>query len=160
VPNRPVFHEAFGQHLKSLRDAKGWTQSDVERYAIQRKLPVTRQIVLQLEKGKTKHPKPVVIRALGDLYGVPYEDLAARLVSDEFGTIDLPRHAPTVRSRDKEGIAHVRSELASLRAHHSDLLRELRGVTQRMLDVLEEAEAKSAAVSAPERLAKTDRAKR
>lgn len=85
VSKRPIFHAQFGEYLAGLREAKGWNQSDAARFGVKKSKLLTRQVLLHLEAGKTKDPKPDVLRAVALLYGVPYEQIAAKHVACRFG---------------------------------------------------------------------------
>lgn len=79
VSTRPIFHAEFGEYLVSLRTKKEWTQSDAGRYARKENPRITRQVILHLEKGKTRNPKPDVLRVLAKIYDVSYDEIAEKL---------------------------------------------------------------------------------
>lgn len=86
MERRPVFHPDLGRYFAELRKAHGWKQSQAAHFAARRGLAaLTRQVLLRLENGKTKNPEPDVLRAVGDLYGVPYEQLVTRCVEAQYG---------------------------------------------------------------------------
>jgi transcriptional regulator with XRE-family HTH domain len=88
---RPVFHPALGEFFQSLRP-EDWKQSDAARYAKLRGLKVlTRQVLLRLERGKTKWPSPAVLRAVADLYSLNYEELVHRVTEQAYGIPARPR---------------------------------------------------------------------
>lgn len=90
--SRPVFHPEIGKFFSDLREAKGWTQRQAEDIAERRKLSaLTRQVLWRLEKGKTKNIEPTVLRAIADLYEMPYGDLVQRWTLHRYG-VDLSRH--------------------------------------------------------------------
>jgi transcriptional regulator with XRE-family HTH domain len=96
MPRRPVFYPELGAFFLALREERGWNQSEAASLASRRQLSaLTRQVLLRLEKGKTKNPEPDVLRDLAALYEVPYDDLVARWVNARYGVKprDLTRHA-------------------------------------------------------------------
>jgi len=100
MTKRPVFHAKIGAFLAEQRAALGWTKSDAARFAAQRELPaLTRQVLLRLEAGRTRHPDADVLQQLSTLYGVPYADLLGMYIASEYGLPvterDLTRHTET-----------------------------------------------------------------
>jgi transcriptional regulator with XRE-family HTH domain len=86
VSARPVFHKELGEFFVELRTQRGWKQRQAASIAFRRRLKVlTRQVLLRLEAGRTKNPEPEVLRALAELYEMPYEDLVQRFVERRFG---------------------------------------------------------------------------
>lgn len=63
----------LGTYLKSLRDAKGLSLRDVEELS-----GISNAFVSQLESGKVKHPSPIKLFKLAEIYGAPYEALMER----------------------------------------------------------------------------------
>ena len=63
----------LGTYLKSLRDAKGLSLRDVEELS-----GISNAFVSQLESGKVKHPSPIKLYKLAEIYGAPYEALMER----------------------------------------------------------------------------------
>lgn len=83
--DRPVFHEGFGAFLASQREAKGWSLRGAAAQAKRWSLPLSYQVLFRLEGGQTKNPNGDVLRAVAQLYRLPYEELAARVVSANYG---------------------------------------------------------------------------
>lgn len=83
VTSRPVFHRELGEFFRDLRLAKGWKQSQAVDIAARRELspPITRQVLLLLEAGRIRHPRPAVVNALSSLYDYPREEMKRRVVS-------------------------------------------------------------------------------
>ena len=82
---RPVFHEDLGDLLVSLRKDRKLGQRQVAKIAERRGLPLSQQILLRLEKGKTKNVEPETLRALASVYGLSYEELAGWWVKHRYG---------------------------------------------------------------------------
>lgn len=94
MPERPVFHAAFGQFLKELREKHGLTQSKAAGIAKRRGTPaITRQVLIQLEDGRVKSLKPEVLKGLAALYEEEYEHLVRRWVTAQYG-VDIATEAP------------------------------------------------------------------
>lgn len=86
VRHRPIFYKELGEFFKGLRRARGWQQKQASDIARRRGLtPLTRQVLLRLEKGQTKNPEPNVLHALADLYEITYDDLVSRFVTHRYG---------------------------------------------------------------------------
>lgn len=62
----------FGEQLRALRQAKGFSLRDVET---QSEKSISNAYLSQLENDKIKNPSPHVLHKLADLYGVPYKML-------------------------------------------------------------------------------------
>jgi transcriptional regulator with XRE-family HTH domain len=108
VSARPIFHADFGRYLAKLREERtGWTQSDAARFGQKQNPVLTRQVLLHLEAGRTKDPEPEVLRALAQLYGVEYSEIAGRFVAQRYGIDighrDLPRHGRSGESTPHRG---------------------------------------------------------
>ncbi len=63
----------LGTYLRSLREAKGLSLRDVEELS-----GISNAFVSQLESGKVKHPSPIKLFKLAEIYGAPYEALMER----------------------------------------------------------------------------------
>lgn len=63
----------LGMYLRSLRDARGLTLRDAEE-----KSGISNAFLSQVESGKVKHPSPIILYKLANLYEVPYEILMDR----------------------------------------------------------------------------------
>lgn len=115
--DRPVFYPDIGRFFVELREARGWSQSDAVRYAHQRGLTaLSRQILLRLEGGKTKHPEPDVLRALATLYEQDYRQLVSEFVARRYGFgPDLTRHSDRSDSPDISGGVTVNDTVESAR---------------------------------------------
>jgi transcriptional regulator with XRE-family HTH domain len=85
VTNRPVFHAKLGKFFKALRKERNLGQRQAACLAAHRNLRLTQHVLLRLEKGKTKNPDPEVLRAMADLYNVPYEWLVQRWTRERYG---------------------------------------------------------------------------
>ncbi len=85
MAKRPVFWPELAKFFQELREAKGWGQRQAADIAQRQGLRVlTRQVLLRLETGQTKNPKPEVLRAVAMLYDVPYEAITTRVAGDVF----------------------------------------------------------------------------
>ena len=93
---RPVFHEDLGALLVSLRKDRNLGQRQVAKIAERRGLPLSQQVLLRLEKGKTKNVEPETLRALASVYGLSYEELAGWWIKHRYGVKTAATdHAPT-----------------------------------------------------------------
>lgn len=81
---RPVFHPEIAADLLLWRGKRSARQILNLAHAKKHKA-LTANILRSLEDGKNKTPKPAVIRALADVYGVQYEALAWRFISRLYG---------------------------------------------------------------------------
>lgn len=83
---RPVHNKTLGAYFVGLREQRGWGQKEAAELAQRRGLKaLTRQVLLRLERGQIKNPEPDVLRAVGQLYGVTYQEVVHRFVSSRFG---------------------------------------------------------------------------
>lgn len=100
---RPIFHPEIGAFFVSLRERKGWKQSQAEDIAARKKLTVlTHQVLWRLEQGKVKNIEPEVLRAIAKLYQTPYEDLVARWTSYRYGVrIDAGARADSSHKKNR-----------------------------------------------------------
>ena len=64
----------YGTFLKEAREAKLLTLRDVEK-----KTGISNAYLSQLESNKIKHPSPINLYKLGQLYDVPYEVLMEKV---------------------------------------------------------------------------------
>lgn len=85
MPERQIPLPEFGSFLAGLRESMLWKQSQAADIAARRGIVVTRQALRGLEKGRTKGPDPVLLRAIAALYRVPYEELVRRFVAERYG---------------------------------------------------------------------------
>ena len=158
MTKRPIYHAEFGRYLVALRESnklmtgQPWTQSDAARFAAERGLPLTRLILRGLEEGKTKNPEADVLRAVADLYEVPYTDLVTRLVSSQFNLplSDLSRHGLAIQPL-REVPQNAQAELRQLRAEYNSLLRDVRDLNSALFRVLHHHPEKPAALSSRRR---------
>lgn len=117
-PERPVFHPTLAGYFVSLRKDNGWTQSEAADEAASRAqhsrtapahrelyAGLTRQVLLRLESGKTKHPSPETLRAIALLYEVPYSSVVAEVTATVYGR-DLASHGGTQDSPSGADKAH------------------------------------------------------
>lgn len=95
---RPVFFPALGAYFKSLRDAKGWNQSQAADMAVRRKITLTYQQIRGLEEGKTYDPDPQAMRAVAELYDVSFEEVLAAVITHRYG-VSVPATAFGRRGR-------------------------------------------------------------
>jgi transcriptional regulator with XRE-family HTH domain len=96
VPTRSIFHAEFGRYMEGLRTAKAWSQSDAARFAAKKYPHITRNVIVHVEAGKARDPKPALLRDLANLYGVPYEEVARQFFRDKYGN-DPIRHRGAVQ---------------------------------------------------------------
>lgn len=78
--------KSLGQFLKAAREGKGFTLRAVEAST-----GVSNAYLSQLEGDKIKHPSPITLHKLGDLYGVSYSallDLAGYPVPGSNSNVD------------------------------------------------------------------------
>lgn len=100
---RPVYSKELGEFFTSLREAHGWNQSEAAEFAHRRgHKPLTRQVLLRLERGQTKNPEPDVLRAVGKLYGISYPRIVAAVMKCRYN-IDVADRA----------VANTRTDLES-----------------------------------------------
>ena len=86
MSKRPVFHPETGRFFTELREQRGWTQRQASLIAERQGLEaLTRQVLWRLEQGKTKNIEPEVLRAIGVLYKIRYEELAACWMEFRYG---------------------------------------------------------------------------
>jgi len=116
--DRPVYHADLGRFATEMREARGWNQKMAADLAERRGLKgLSRQVLLRLERGQIKNPEPDVLRAVAELYEVPYSDVVLRLVAARFGLVDgrdLTRHAGDQQSGASLG-GGVQHETAAAR---------------------------------------------
>jgi len=85
MPDRPVFHPDLAAFFAGLRAEREWGQREAADIAQRRGLKsITRQVLLRLEKGKTKWPDPAVLRELASLYDHDYEDMVNAVVAHTY----------------------------------------------------------------------------
>lgn len=90
---RPVYSKDLGEFFTSLREAHGWNQSEAAEFAHRRgHKPLTRQVLLRLERGQTKNPEPEVLRSVAKLYGISYPRIIAAVVKCRYN-IDVTDRA-------------------------------------------------------------------
>lgn len=80
-PRRPVFHAELGDMLKDKRVVRGWSQAQTVRFAKRTAGQLTENQLRYLEAGKVENPDPDTLRALCQLYDLPYAELASRYFS-------------------------------------------------------------------------------
>lgn len=122
VAGRPVFHKEFGQYLIGLRNACRWSQSDAARFAKQQDLGITRQMILHLEKGKTKDPAPQALRDMAVLYGTPYEMIVWKFIECRYGLERTARHEQKPEGIEKSiQRSSTQQEIARVQLSHSNI---------------------------------------
>lgn len=85
VADRPVFHPDLAAFFTGLRVARGLGFRQALDIAKRQKLPaLTAGTLWGLEKGKTKNPKPEVLRDLAKLYGLSYETVARPIIDSKW----------------------------------------------------------------------------
>lgn len=146
MPGRPVFLQKFGSFLVDMREARGWKQSQAADIATRRGIGLSYQALRWLEEGKTKSPDPDTLRAVGRLYDLPYEMLAAMVISERYGIAvsesDLTRHTGEKRSalHHEGGGADVPAsarilELERRVQEYEAALREVQDVAGRLVEI-------------------------
>lgn len=86
MSDRPVFHPDLGEYFAGLRKRRQWGQSHAVRKAQRLGLThLTRQVLLRLERGKTKWPDPAVLREVAEIYEVPYTILLGEVIRHSYG---------------------------------------------------------------------------
>ncbi|HYE86530.1 MAG TPA: helix-turn-helix transcriptional regulator [Vicinamibacterales bacterium] len=89
---RPVFHPKLGQLFAGCRAAKGWSVQQAVNMAHGRKhTALTPNRLRWLEEGRTKAPDQDVLRAVCDIYGLDYREIATAFIEANYGR-DLVRH--------------------------------------------------------------------
>lgn len=136
MPARPKFLPDFAKFLVDAREAHGWKQAQAADIAVRRRLQVGYQSLRWLEEGKIKNPEPELIQAVAKLYGLPYEGVLARLLSERYKLVidesDLLRHSMDQQSGHQEGRPDVP---ASATARILELESELREFKTKWSDV-------------------------
>lgn len=148
---RPVFHPEIGAFFQKLRTDKGWSQRQAADIAHRRRIPVTTNVLWRLERGKIKNPEPETLRALAELYELPYEQLALWVVEQLYGAdllrrygVDLPRHGrdqdstPHRGGVDDPSAARRLSELTALREErdrYKAALDQITDVARRLVEI-------------------------
>src|SRR5262245_41080874 len=146
VRKRPVFHEKLGQFFKALRESRGWTMRQAAELAKRKGLKeLTRQVLLRIEKGQTKHPEPATLQALAGLYDQDYATLVALYIEEQYGVSarDLGRGAGgegwslARESATPSSAAGTRIlELERARAERDALVSAIEGVHQDLRNIL------------------------
>jgi hypothetical protein len=115
VPKRPVFSKELAHFFVSLRDDKGWGQRQAADFARRRAengerelKPLTRQVMLKLEAGKTKNVEPAILRAVAALYGKTYEEIVTAYIARRF---DLPWQTPALDLAPSSYVPRQRSDI-------------------------------------------------
>ena len=62
--------KGLDEKLKAMRDARGWTQPVAAEH-----MGVEKQTISNIERGKTKQPKPSTLLAISRVFGVPISEL-------------------------------------------------------------------------------------
>lgn len=65
-----VFRLGGDKLIKTLRERRGWSQSELAR-----KAGIRQGVLSDIESGKTKHPRIDTIAAIAQALGVPMEKL-------------------------------------------------------------------------------------
>lgn len=129
---RPVYLKDLGDFFTELREQRGWNQSEAADMAQRRGLlPLTRQVLLRLERGQTKNPEPEVMRAVAALYGMDYGEVVGRFIGVRFGVTSSVISndqgsaslggAPDVPASARARIQELETELESFKARWSDV---------------------------------------
>lgn len=129
--DRPVFHAEIGDRLKGWREKKGWSvQRAINASAARHGKVLTPNKLRWLEEGKAKMPDSDVLRAVADIYGQSYEELATYFIGASYGS-DLLRHSgtgqqgktskgvPDVLTTARRRIAELEGEIHELRIYKS-----------------------------------------
>src|SRR5262245_29342796 len=127
---RPVFHRDLGEVFVKCRTAKGWSVQRAVIAARGRKhATLTANKLRWLEEGKTKAPDQEVLRAVADIYGLEYRELARAFIAGNYGS-DVVLHGDHLGSRSggvadvpasARRLAHVESELVDLKARFAEV---------------------------------------
>jgi predicted ATPase/transcriptional regulator with XRE-family HTH domain len=106
---------AFGDHLRRLREAAGFTQEELAERA-----GLSRDAVSALERGHRRHPHPQTVRALADalaLSDLEYGELRASAPKRSAGrTSEEPAARPSRLPTPLTGLVGRHRELANLRS--------------------------------------------
>ncbi len=101
--------EQFGEYLKAARLRKGMSLRAVEN-----ELDISNAYLSQLEQGKVKHPSPVVLHKLSQLYDLSYAEVM-RLVGypipgkeEQTNTDIAARIGPVTEQEEEELIDYLR----------------------------------------------------
>lgn len=130
---RPIFHAELGAMLIELRTRKGLSVQEAVNFS-KAKHPkaLTWNRLTRLESGKTKHPDAEALKALADIYGLDYAELASRYITANYGR-DLLRHGGTgqidshLAKGESDGPAQTRiRELEDRLAAHEAIFKRLR----------------------------------
>jgi transcriptional regulator with XRE-family HTH domain len=135
--DRPVFHAEIGAFFVGLRKIKGWTQRQAEDIAERKKIKVfTRQVLWRLEKGKVKNIDPVMLRAVAELYELPYEGVVARWV--------LHRYQFDPAKAGEAGLSRITDLERRLRAQDA-VIRDMQKIAQDLMELATRGEEVSEA---------------
>ncbi|HXG71479.1 MAG TPA: helix-turn-helix transcriptional regulator, partial [Gemmatimonadaceae bacterium] len=147
MAKRPVFFPDLGDYFRALRLAKGLGFNQAVEHAHQRGMAgLTKQVLFGLEHGQTKDPEPDALRAVADLYGVPYRDVVARVSGAKYrcdlighageGTSNLTKGGADVPASDQAHIRGLEAELRDRDRRHTAAIRAMRDVTRRLANAL------------------------
>lgn len=121
---RPVFNAALGTFFRQTREYRGLGLRQAAMAAVHSGLSrISKATLSGLERGRTKHIDPDVLRELALLYGLDYQDLAKRVVSVQYGLTDLSidralavQHAdPPLQDESATLLSELVAEIRSLR---------------------------------------------
>lgn len=137
---RPVFHERYGQDLKALREAHGWSVQQAVNLAIGKgHRGLTWNKLTWLESGKTKLPDRDTLEAIAAIYELRYEELAEHYIQANYGT-EVFRRARGTKKRAAARLAPrtpaISAEERRLLEKWSQLPRELRQQLLTMIDYI------------------------
>lgn len=118
VAKRPIFHKHFGTYLKRTREDRHWKPRHVLLRAHKIDKRFNRNLLIRLEAGQVKHPKPWMIQVLSGVYGVDRTLLIDLLEKDDLlvvekSTVSLREPSDRVTTQTKTtGGEHGRSAAA------------------------------------------------
>lgn len=160
---RPVYFKQLGVYLVELREAQGWNQSEAAAHAERRGLkPLTRQIILRMERGQVKDPHPHVLKQLATLYKKDSADVLRMFLSEKYD-IDLLGQSHTVRSpdiADTTGEIHaLHAQLRAANTRYVALLKQLGklsgGLWELATTAIADAEREGLSISIPDTVPRT-----
>lgn len=129
---RPVYYPKLGAFLTGLRQAKAQTdprwkhQTHAATQAEKRHIrPLTRQVILRMERGQTQNPREEVLRGFAQLYGVSEDLVIGKFLEERYAT-DLVRHTAVLSSSsDTETQGHDAGESPTPRSLSTDQLDQI-----------------------------------
>ena len=90
---------AFGEFVKTAREAKIASQQKAADLFTKHGLEVSQSWVAQLEKGRLTDPDTEVLRKIEAVYGIDYDQLVYALIRDKYRLDDRAFVTPVSRQR-------------------------------------------------------------